>query len=137
MVLTLMSLSNPNSADRIVGIWESADHDMRIEIREQKDHYIGKTVWFYCPPGTPPMEYYLDTENPDPTLRNRLWLGLQVVENLTYQGHDKWGDGKVYDPNSGHTFDADVRLVSSDQLSVRGYWKFVWLGRSLQFMRVK
>ncbi|MRS60064.1 DUF2147 domain-containing protein [Larkinella terrae] len=134
----LTGISGPMSPNRIVGVWESADKDLRIEMHEDKDHrFSGQMIWFYCPPGTPTMEQCLDSENPDPALRSRSWLGLRVVENLTYQGENKWGGGKVYDPNTGHTFDTEVRLVKPDQLSVRGYWKFVWLGRSLQFRRVQ
>lgn len=124
-------------ADRIVGVWQSTDNDLRVEIYAKKGQYNGRVAWFLCEGDDPPMTEQRDTENPDPALRNRLWLGMDTVEKLTYKGKDEWSGGKVYDPNSGHTFDVTVRLTAPNQLTVRGYWKLPMLGRSLTFNRVK
>lgn len=124
-------------ADRIVGVWQSTDNDLRVEIYAKKGQYNGRVVWFLCEGNDPPMTEQRDTENLDPTLRDRLWLGMDTVEKLSYRGNDEWSGGKVYDPNTGHTFDATVRLTAPNQLTVRGYWKLPMLGRSLTFNRVK
>jgi uncharacterized protein (DUF2147 family) len=123
--------------DRIVGFWQSTDNDLRVELYAKKGEYKGRLVWFLCEGNDPPMETYRDTENPDPALRNRLWLGMNTMEKLTYWGNDEWGGGKIYDPNTGHTFDATVRLTAPNQLTVRGYWKLPMLGKSLTFSRIR
>ena len=81
------------------------------------------------------MRTRVDTENPDPRLVDRKLLGLKLVERLTYEGDNVWGGGKIYDPNSGHTYDARIQLTSSNTAVVRGYWKFRWIGRSMVFNR--
>ena len=82
------------------------------------------------------MFSYRDTENPDPKLITRPLIGMKVVEKIFYQGDNIWGDGKIYDPNTGHTFDARITLTDPNTAVVRGYWKFRWIGRSIVFHRM-
>lgn len=91
-------------------------------------------TYFQCATETI-MRSRVDTENPDPRLVDRKLLGLKLVEKLTYEGDDVWGGGKIYDPNSGYTYEARIRLIDTNQVVVRGYWKFRWLGRSMVFNR--
>lgn len=131
----VVSFTRTPVEDQILGFWQSTDNDLRVEMYAHNGKYNGRLVWFLCEGDDPPMTAHRDTENPNPALRNRPWLGMNIVEGLTYQGRGEWHDGKVYDPNSGHTFDAAVRLIGSNQLTVRGYWKLPILGKSLQFRR--
>jgi uncharacterized protein (DUF2147 family) len=123
-------------ANRIVGIWESVEKNLQIEMVEEEGHFAGKMIWFLCSSGESMMFSYRDTENPDPKLTTRPLIGLNVVEKIYYQGNNIWGDGKIYDPNTGHTFDARITLIESNTAVVRGYWKFRWIGRSIVFHRL-
>lgn len=127
---------NTQIADRIVGTWFSENKDLKVEIFKKNEKFYGKVVWFICDPKTPNMEDFKDTENPDPKLRSRPWLGMQVVDNLTFNGKDTWGNGTIYDPNSGRTYDSVVRLKDANTLIVRGYWGFEILGKNMVFYRV-
>ena len=82
------------------------------------------------------MFSYRDTENPNPKLTTRPLIGMNVVEKIYYKGDNVWGDGKIYDPNSGHTYDARITLPTPNTAIVRGYWKFRWIGRSIVFHRL-
>lgn len=119
----------------LVGVWQSAQNDLRVELTEENGHLVGRIVWFACPSHRP-MATYRDEANPNPALRNRAWLGLKTLDNLTYAGQDTWRGGQIYDPNTGRTYDAKVTLTSPDRLTVRGYWKLPWLGKNLNFTRV-
>jgi uncharacterized protein (DUF2147 family) len=123
-------------SDKIVGFWLSAEKDLKVEIFKKNNEFHGKVVWFACLPETPNMSDFKDTENPDPKLRNRPWLGMEVVENLKFNGKDAWEDGKIYDPNSGHTYSSVVRLKNMNTLIVRGYWGIEFFGKNLEFHRV-
>ena len=83
------------------------------------------------------MRTLTDSENPDRDLTKRNLLGLTLVTDLSYQGDNVWDDGKIYDPNSGRTFEARIQLTSHHDAIVRGYWKYRWIGRSMQFHRKK
>jgi len=125
------------SADKIIGTWFSENKDLKVEIFKKNDRFYGKVVWFICDPKTPNMEDFKDTENPDPKLKNRPWLGMQVVDNLSFNGKDTWQNGTIYDPNSGRSYDSVVRLKDANTLIVRGYWGFEILGKNMVFNRVE
>lgn len=125
-----------DTSDKIVGFWLSENKDLKVEIFKKNNQYFGKVVWFACLPETPNMSDFKDSENPDPKLRNRPWLGMEVVENLKFNGKDAWEDGKIYDPNSGRTYSSVVRLKNMNTLIVRGYWGIEFFGKNLEFHRV-
>jgi len=121
-------------AERLIGVWESDEKNLLIQISKEGSHFVGTMTYYQCATETI-MRSRVDIENPDPRLVGRKLLGLKLVEKLSYQGDDVWGGGKIYDPNSGKTYDARVQLTDVNTLVVRGYWKFRWLGRSMVFNR--
>jgi uncharacterized protein (DUF2147 family) len=127
--------SNP-VADRLIGVWESEEKNLRIQMLEEDGQFVGKMLWFQCSSESV-MHAYRDTENPDPSLTSRPLVGMKLVEKLSYHGDNTWGNGKIYDPNSGYTYDAQIHLTSHDTAVVRGYWKFKWFGKSMVFHRVE
>jgi len=122
-------------SDKILGTWLSEKRDLKVEIFKKNEKYFGKVVWFKCDPKTPNMEDFKDTENPDSKLRNRSWLGMQVVDNLVFNGKNSWQNGSIYDPNSGRTYTSVVRLENTKKLIVRGYWGIEFFGKNMVFYR--
>ena len=121
--------------DRLVGMWESEDRDLQIEMFEDGDEFSGRMIYFKCT-SDEVMRTSKDIENPSKELRSRNLLGLTLVTKLNYQGENVWDDGKIYDPNSGNTFEARIHLIDANTAIVRGYWKYRWLGRSMKFKRI-
>jgi len=136
LLFGLTTAKAQRDANRIVGIWESVEKNLHIEMIEEDGHFAGKMVWFLCASGESMMFSYRDTENPNPKLTTRPLVGMHVVEKIFYQGDNVWGDGKIYDPNTGRTFDARITLVAPNTAVVRGYWKFRWIGKSIVFHRM-
>jgi uncharacterized protein (DUF2147 family) len=120
--------------ERLIGVWESEEKNLLVQISKEKDQFVGTMTYFQCPTETI-MRTKVDSENPDPTLVSRKLLGLKLLEKLSYEGNNVWGGGEIYDPNSGRTYDARIQLTSSNTALVRGYWKFRWIGRSMVFNR--
>lgn len=125
-----------NTGNKIIGTWLSAKKDLKVEIYQKNEAYFGRIVWFACEPKTPDMHAFKDTQNPDPKLRERKWLGMNVLQDLTYNDKGYWSDGKIYDPNSGTTYSSTVHLTSDNTVSVKGYWGIELIGKSLEFHRV-
>lgn len=123
-------------SDNIVGVWMSDSKDLKVQVFKSSGKYYGKIIWFLCKPDEPTMEEHLDGANPNPKLRTRPWLGLLSLQNLIYEKDNIWTDGKVYDPNTGRTFSATVKLVSNNKLQIRGYWGLEILGKNLTFYKV-
>jgi uncharacterized protein (DUF2147 family) len=76
-----------------------------------------------------------DDLNPDPALRDRLLLGLTIMDGFTYAGDGKWKSGRIYDPNSGKTYKCRLTLVDENTLELRGYIGFSLLGRTETWTR--
>jgi len=121
-------------SERLIGVWESEEKNLLVQISKEKDHFVGTMTFFLCPTETI-MRTKVDAENPDPSLTGRKLLGLKLLEKLSYEGNNVWSGGKIYDPNSGRTYEARIQLISSNSVVVRGYWKFRWIGRSMVFNR--
>lgn len=121
------------AADRLLGQWNSADGDARIEISTATAGYCGRIVWMREPfkDGKPRV----DDKNPDPALRQRPIQDLTILRGFVFDGNDMWKDGKIYDPKSGNEYRARITWVNEKKIVLRGYIGVPWLGRSEAWTR--
>jgi uncharacterized protein (DUF2147 family) len=92
-------------------LWKTEKGDVHLEFFGCGEKICGKIVWLYEPKYVNEIDEPVgiakfDRKNPDPTLMNRLILGLQVMKGVTYLGKNKWGGGVCYDPQSGNMITA-------------------------------
>lgn len=127
--------------DDILGVWNNEEKDAGIEMFKCGDKYCGKIVWIKEPnypadskEGTPDTPR-LDNHNPDPAQRTRPIFGLQIVKDFVFAGDSLWKGGTVYDPKSGKTYSGRMKLVSPNQLKLRGYIGISLLGRTTTWTR--
>jgi uncharacterized protein (DUF2147 family) len=99
-------------------VWLTSDKDAKIEIYQKESRYFGKMIWL-----TPDVDGngkpLTDSENPDPTKRNRKLEGIEIISNLAY-ADGKW-KGTIYDPESGKTYNCQIKLLNENALEVLGY----------------
>ena len=100
LVLTFMVTSAIADEDQIVGTWLSGDGDGWIEITRHDKSISGRIAGS---PNDDPDRSKIDEKNPDPALRDRELLGLDLFSNFHFDGDDRWIGGRIYDPNSGKT----------------------------------
>lgn len=126
--------------DSIIGTWKTNGDSSKLEIFRCGEKLCGKVVWLKHPEylsskdgpvGTPKI----DRKNPDPALRQRPIIGLQVIEGLTAAGDNRWEQGACYDPESGNSYKCKMRLASPDRLEVRGFIGFSLFGRTYTLTR--
>ena len=134
MLLLPVSFMFASDEDDILGIWDTPEKDCKIEIFRCQDKYCGKIVWLkeaYYPAddkggmGGRPV---VDRENPDPDLRRRPLVGLQLMKDLTYARKGTWEGGAIYNPNNGKTYRCKMTLSSPGRLEVRGFIGIPLLG---------
>lgn len=122
----------------VVGVW--IDHTKRgaIEIMPCGGRLCGYVYWVKEPVqrnGKP----VLDANNPDPVRRGKPMCGTQILANLSQQGRARigfvWGAGSIYNPEEGQSFDAELKLVSENELSVLGYLGVKFLGEQFTWTR--
>lgn len=134
-------------ADAIIGVWatdpEGEGGQAHIEISAVGDQYSGKIVWLDEPLYTADDEDgevgepKVDKNNPDPALRSRPIMGLELMRGFTYDGKGTWKKGTIYDPDNGKTYKSKVRLGDNGVLNVRGYIGISMIGRTSHWTRVE
>lgn len=111
-----------------------------VEIAPRGDGLAGRIRWLekpLYPPGDPDAgKPKVDRENPNPSLRVRPVLGLEILGGFRWDG-TRWVDGTIYDPVSGNTYRATLYLESRDRLRLRGYVGIPLLGRTEVWTRVE
>ena len=134
MILMLAPLAAAFAQD-VVGKWKLEDGTAIVEVYQQGDVYNGKIVWLQDPTeadGSPAV----DNNNPDPKLRTRQVLGLNMLSNLK-KGNGEYSGGSIYDPGNGKTYNCSMK-VEGDVLKVRGSLdKRGLIGRTMDWFRVK
>ena len=118
----------------ISGRWLSGDGDGWIDVTMTGDGLSGVIA------GSPnPSDDRADTDekNPDPALRDRPLIGLELFSGFEYKGKGKWKDGTIYDPNTGNTYKCIITHVDADTLKVRGFIGVAMLGRTEEWTRVR
>ena len=110
------------SQDQILGTWVNQEGTSHIEIYQQAGKFHGKIVWINAPNDKDPQSF-TDRNNPDPNLRHRSILGLNLISDLSYTDC-KWTQGKIYSPKAGKTADcsATLRDPNTLELSAIKYW---------------
>ncbi len=129
------------TADGIVGVWVTEGGKSRVEIDKVGDSYSGRIIYLKQPryPADDPQgmagQTKVDRENPDPALRKRPILGLQLMQGFHYDGDGYWSDGHIYDPESGKTYKCKMWFTKDGDLKVRGYIGFALFGRTTLWTR--
>ena len=122
-------------AQDVIGKWKLEDGTAIVEVYKSGEVYNGKIVWLQNPTnedGTTAK----DINNPDPTLKTREIMGLNMLHGLKKDG-SKYAGGKIYDPGNGKTYNCSMQ-VDGDVLKVRGSLDARGLlGRTMDWFRVK
>jgi uncharacterized protein (DUF2147 family) len=134
--------------DAVVGLWATEPNDdgaySHMEIYKQGAKYHGRIAWLSDPvygddePEGEAGQPRLDHENPDPALRSRPLLGMELMRDFTFNGKNKWEDGRIYDPESGKEYRCKVTMKDPGTLEIFGYIKvgFAKFGRDTIWKRV-
>lgn len=129
-VLWLVML-NPLHAQEIPGIWWTPEKDGKLEFfLDSTGALAGRLI---AKPTKGAAD--LDSRNPEARLRSRRVLGAVIFSGFHQEAKNKWVDGKVYDPQSGATYDAKLWL-EGDKLMLRGFLGLSLFGRTETMERV-
>ncbi len=129
VLCTVMAFAQTNDADRILGTYLSENKTGKVEVTKQNGKYIGTLVWTV-------VEGAKDEKNPDASLKKRTLKGVVILKDMTYD-NGIWKNGTIYDPESGNTYKATIKLKSDGNLTLRGYIGVPALGRNSVWTRIK
>ena len=124
--------------DKICGKWISTEKNVIVQVYKTGNEFNAKLVWFDdSDDKTKPMNTRVDYKNPNKSLQTRKLLGMEVVDNLTYNADtNSWENGIIYDAKSGHNWSSAAYIDQQGLLKVTGYWKFKFLGKTMAFKRI-
>jgi uncharacterized protein (DUF2147 family) len=110
VMLALGTVGRPALAADPAGLWLTETGSSRIRIAPCGGGYCGTIV---SAPGKA-----LDAKNPDPAMRTRSVVGVQILDARQQDGTGY--SGSLYNPNDGKTYSGSMRLTGSNTLEVSG-----------------
>jgi uncharacterized protein (DUF2147 family) len=140
IILCFASLNfiKSQEANKILGYWLTENGKSQVKVfKATNGKYYGKIVWLKNPlrdDGTPKI----DDKNPDPALKNKPLIGLQILNGFVYDEKKKeWNEGKIYDPESGNTYKCFIKFKDNNynELYVKGYIGISLIGRETLWIR--
>jgi len=115
-LLLLAPLPAAAEAPSVEGLWRTDDGKALIRIAPCGQRMCGRIARVL---DTRPNVPSTDVNNPDPSRRNQPILGLQVLSGFR-GGPTQWTGGQAYDPKSGSSYKASLRLNADGSLRVTG-----------------
>ena len=135
MLVCFALSASAQNADAILGKWINPTGEGQITIYKKADKFFGKLSWIKEPNdanGKPKT----DLKNPEPTLRTRPELGMELLKNFTHDGENTYENGTIYDPKSGKIYSCKMTL-NDKKLKIRGYIGVSLFGRTETWTRVE
>ena len=127
-----------DAAPSPVAVWATEGGESHIQIDACGAQLCGKVVWLK-EPLAPNNQEKTDFYNPDPTLRSRKIVGLEILSSFVQDKDDAkvWREGKIYNPKDGKTYSCKLTMLDADTLRVRGYVGIALFGKTQTWTRVK
>ena len=136
-VLSFAGFVTADDRDAVLGRW--AGETSIMEIGENGGVLYARIVSILNPlyhdgEEGPVGAVRVDLHNPMPALRSRTILGMDLLADYEYK-KGKW-QGKLYDPESGKTYESQISVDDDGNLQMRGYIGMPMFGKSVTFQPV-
>jgi uncharacterized protein (DUF2147 family) len=121
-------------ANDAVGVWLTDEGKAKVRLSPCGGRLCSEIIWLReaTDESGKPLRDHL---NPDPRLRNRPILGMEILQNLQPAGHNQW-DGHIYNPENGKLYIAHVTIAGS-YMRLKGCVSWGWPCGEQTWMRVK
>lgn len=103
------ALARPQASD-VLGRYWLPGRVGQMEIFERDEQYYGRVVSVQDPEAR-------DASHPDPALRDRPVVGLEVLSGFRYDRR-RWVGGTIYDPRTGYSHEASLWFEPGDRLTL-------------------
>jgi len=123
-VASVITAHAGGAASPAEGFWLAGSGGAIIEVHSCGDALCGRVV---DSDGLRNNPFLTDDANKDPVLRGRSIKGLEILQGFR-GGPRVWTGGRIYNPNDGKVYDAEVMLLAPDRLKVKGCLVFPLCG---------
>jgi uncharacterized protein (DUF2147 family) len=117
------------AADPVHGEWLTQSGTAKVKLAPcggNAERLCGNVSWVK----NPAEARATDVNNPDAKLKTRPIMGLPMLWGFKPAGPGKWTGGKIYDPQSGKTYDSKVSVNPNGTLKVEGCVAIVCQGQT-------
>ena len=121
-------------ADTPIGLWETGKS--HIEIYNCGELLCGRIAALDEPLDSD-GNAKTDTNNPDPALRTRPIMGMDLIAGFSRKSDRRWVGGTIYDPRDGKTYKCKMTLEDDGTLKVRGYVGMALFGKTVVWTRIE
>lgn len=127
--------ASPPVSGSPIGRWYAEGGAAQVEVSDCGGDLCGRVMWLRSPFDENGCELR-DRYNPDPALRERPVVGVQILAGLEASGDHVWTGGEIYDPASGNTYHCTLSFEDENRLRLRGYIGVPLFGRTTTWIRV-
>lgn len=114
--LSCLAAAPAFAADPVEGEWLTQAGTAQVKIApcaSNAQRMCGTVVWLK-------NAGVKDANNPDAKLRDRPIVGMNLIRDFKFSAPGKWTGGKIYDPESGKTYDSKISADANGTLKVEG-----------------
>jgi uncharacterized protein (DUF2147 family) len=101
------------------GVWLTEKGDARVQISHCGGAICGKVVWLREPIDAATGKPQVDDKNPNPELRDRPVIGLQLFNGMRPSGTARWS-GRIYNADDGKFYVSNLAMTGPTTLQVEG-----------------
>ena len=131
---TLLLLVAAARADTPLGLWDAGES--HIEIYHCGELLCGRIVAL-DEPLDEDGKTKRDDNNPDPALRTRPIMGMDLISGFSRKSDRRWVKGAIYDPRDGKIYKCKMALKKDGTLEVRGYVGLSLFGKTVVWTRIE
>lgn len=118
-----------------IGLWNTEDQQAKVAISDCGEHLCGELVWLAEPLDSAGLPKH-DQSNPLALLHGRPVLGVRVFWDMMADADGvTWKSGRIYDPQTGKTYQGKLTLDSESVLTVRRFVGVPVFGRTAIWTR--
>lgn len=129
-----MASGQASLANEAAGVWLTDDGKAKVRLSDCGERLCSEIIWLHQATdeyGRP----LRDLNNPDPRLRNRPIMGMEILQNLTPAGPRQW-QGEIYNPENGKMYKAHL-TVGRNEMRLKGCVSWGWPCGEQSWTRVK
>ncbi len=108
----------PSKVMSAYGEWVPPDGDAIIKVQACDNH--SRNLCAYLVRHAYENLSESDALNPDQRLRERSLIGIEILNHVKFSKINQWRGGDLYDPRTGKSYFAKVRLLNQNQLKITG-----------------
>lgn len=101
------------------GVWLTQAGDAKVMVKPCGAAICGKVVWLKQPVDSTTGKPQTDDKNPNPSLRTRRIVGIQLFLDMLPSTSSSWS-GRVYNADNGKSYASIITLLDVARLEVRG-----------------